>query len=212
MRSVGIWGAAILAGGQARRLGGLDKGALLVDARSILDRQLAVLRGLADTIVLIGLRGDRPAPCPVVADLRPGTGPLGAIVTALTIATTERVLVIAGDMPFVTAPFIDYLACVDPGARAVVPVAGGRWHPLCAMYARAAVTDLNAALDRGERTVAAAVSALNPRLVGEAELARFDPGGRLLANLNTPADLARWHIEPTGHALALNSGKRTARA
>ena len=35
--------AAILAGGRATRYGGLDKGALLVDGRSIRDRQIAEL-------------------------------------------------------------------------------------------------------------------------------------------------------------------------
>ena len=39
---------AILAGGQATRFGGRDKSALLVDGRSILDRQLAALAPLTD--------------------------------------------------------------------------------------------------------------------------------------------------------------------
>jgi molybdenum cofactor guanylyltransferase len=191
-----MWSAAILAGGRARRLGGQDKGALIVDGVSVIDRQLAALRGRARNIVLVGFRGPGPAPCPVLDDVRPGTGPLGALVTALTWATTDRVLVLAGDMPYVTGPFLEYLAALDPSARGVVPVSQGRWHPLCAMYARDAAADLSAALDAGERTVAAAVETLQPRLVGDEELAPFDGDGRLLANLNTPEDLARWGARP----------------
>ena len=114
-----MWSAAILAGGRARRLGGLDKSALIVDGMAVIDRQLAVLRGRARNIVLVGFRGPGPAPCPVVDDLTPGAGPLGALVTALMSATTDRVFVLAGDMPFVTAPFVEYLATLSH-ARAVV--------------------------------------------------------------------------------------------
>lgn len=188
-----MWSAAILAGGRAQRLGGLDKGALVVDGVSVIDRQLAVLRGRARSIVLVGFRGPGPAPCPVVDDLAPGTGPLGALVTALSSATTDRVFVLAGDMPFITAPFVEYLATLAQSARAVVPVSDGRWHALCAMYARDAAGELAAALDAGERTVAAAVERLQPRLVIGEELAPFDRDGRLLANLNTPGDLTRWN-------------------
>ena len=42
------WTAAILAGGQARRLNGADKSALAIGATSILERQLIVLRTVAD--------------------------------------------------------------------------------------------------------------------------------------------------------------------
>jgi molybdopterin-guanine dinucleotide biosynthesis protein A len=192
-----MWSAAILAGGRARRLGGLDKSALIVDGVAVIDRQLAVLRGRARNIVLVGFRGPGPAPCPVVDDLTPGAGPLGALVTALMSATTDRVFVLAGDMPFITAPFVEYLATLAHAARAVVPVSDGRWHPLCAMYARDAAAELSAALDAGERTVAAAVERLQPRLVTDDELAPFDRDGRLLANLNTPDDLARWGAQAT---------------
>ena len=46
--------AAILAGGQARRFGGRDKGALLVDGRSIRDRQIAELATLTSDILIVG--------------------------------------------------------------------------------------------------------------------------------------------------------------
>jgi molybdenum cofactor guanylyltransferase len=191
-----MWSAAILAGGRARRLGGQDKSALVIEGASIIDRQLAVLRGRARDILLVGFRGPGAAPCPVIEDLRPGTGPLGALVTALTFAAMDHVFVLAGDMPFVTGPFVEYLASLAASARAIVPVSAGRWHPLCAMYARETLADLTAALDAGQRTVAAAVETLRPRLVADGELAMFDRDGRLLANLNTPDDLSRWGARP----------------
>ena len=45
---------AILAGGRATRFGGRDKGMLLVDGRTIRDRQVAELSSLTDDILIVG--------------------------------------------------------------------------------------------------------------------------------------------------------------
>jgi molybdopterin-guanine dinucleotide biosynthesis protein A len=187
-----MWSAAILAGGRARRLGGQDKSALIVDGVRLLDRQLAALHSLTDTILLVGYPGPAPASCVVVPDHRPGTGPLGAISTALSVATTERVLIVAVDLPFLTAAFLEFLARADEDADAVVPVSDGRWQPLCAMYRRRVAPVLDAAIDRGELAVHAAVARLNPTLIAGDSLAPFDPEHRLFANINTPDDLGHW--------------------
>jgi molybdopterin-guanine dinucleotide biosynthesis protein A len=186
------WSAAILAGGQAQRLGGQDKSALIIDGVRFIDRQIAALRPLTDRIVLVGYRGSGPAPLPVEVDWWPGTGALGALATALSVAQTDRVLVLACDLPCVTTEFLAFLADVDRSATAVIPVWDGQWQPLCAMYARRAAAPLVAAIERGERAVVTTVRELEPRLVGDDELAPFDREGRLLANINTPDELVRF--------------------
>src|SRR5262249_3905399 len=96
--------AAILAGGQARRFGGRDKSALLVGGRSILERQLDVLGRLTDDILLVGTSA---VPTPVairgVPDRVPFSGPLGGLDAALDAARDDRVVIVACDMPFITA-------------------------------------------------------------------------------------------------------------
>ena len=186
-----MWSAAILAGGRARRLGGQDKSALIVDGVRLLDRQLAVV-ALADrSILLVGYPGPAPASCVVVTPIT-SQAPVrsGAIVTALAAATTERVLILAVDLPFLTTAFLEFLARADEDADAVVPVSGGRWHPLCAMYRRRAAPTLDAAIDRGELAVHAAVARLNPH-ADRATIAwrRSIRTHRLFANVNTPDDL-----------------------
>ena len=49
-----MYSAAILAGGRATRFGGRDKGALLVEGRTIRDRQLAALLAITDDLLLVG--------------------------------------------------------------------------------------------------------------------------------------------------------------
>ena len=200
-----MWTAAILAGGQARRLGGLDKSALAVgtrDPRSILERQLAVLHGLTPHIMIVA-REDAPpgdtrgfgGHLQIVHDRIKGMGALGGIYTALMDAPTEPVVVIACDMPFVTAPFLDHLATLgaDAAADAVVPRDHIGRHPLCASYRRTAAAAMKLRLDANRLRVLDALEDLIVRELGPAELAPFDPDGRLLLNVNTPEDYARAH-------------------
>jgi len=185
--------AAILAGGRARRLGGVDKSALAVGAGSILERQLSLLRDLTPHILIVGADRSRvPAGgVRVVADRLPGAGPLGGLYTALMEAPTEQVLVIACDMPFLTAPFLMRLAARGVDVDVAVPRSAAGRHPLCASYARRAAGHLKARIDGGDLRVREALEGLDVRELGPDELAGFDPDGLLLLNVNTPDDYAK---------------------
>ena len=80
---------AILAGGKGTRLGGRDKGQLVCEGRTLLDRLLDL--GALCSEVLI-----------VKDDLVPGKGAPGGVVTALMSARSSHVLIVACDMPWVT--------------------------------------------------------------------------------------------------------------
>ena len=188
-----MWTAAILAGGQARRLGGIDKSALVVGAGSILDRQLSLLRELTPHILIVAgeAAGPRAADTTVVTDRIPGAGALGGLYTALVEAPTEQVLVIACDMPFLTAPFLARLVERGKGVDAALPRDERGRHPLCASYDRRIAAHLKARIERGELRVGDALAGLDVRELGADELAPFDLDGRLLLNVNTPADYQR---------------------
>jgi molybdopterin-guanine dinucleotide biosynthesis protein A len=184
------WTAAILAGGQARRLGGIDKGALPIGSASILERQLALVRGLTPHVLVVaGTRSPLGADAArVVPDRIRGAGALGGIYTALVEAPTEQVLVIACDMPFLTAPFLARLADAGRTSEVAVPRDNRGRHPLCASYHRRIAEQLKSRIDRGELRVGDALEGLTVREIGPDELSAFDVDGRLLLNVNTPAD------------------------
>lgn len=188
-----IFTGAILVGGQARRLGGIDKSALLVGADSIFNRQLSLLREMTPHILIVG--AERPQVQPpgatVVRDRVAGAGALGGLYTALVDAPTEQVLVIACDMPFVTAPFLAHLAERGEGVDALVPRDDRGRHPLCASYDRRIAGHLRTRIDRGELRIGDALAGLDVHELSPDELASFDPDGRLLLNINTPADYER---------------------
>jgi len=173
--------AAILAGGQARRFGGRDKSALLVDGRSIRDRQIAELATLTSDILIIGGPDGR-------ADRIPGCGPLGGLHTALLESKGDRTIVIACDMPYVPAAMLRHLCTLASDADAVVPRTEGGYHPLCAVYARACLEPVTRRLAAGRLKMTDLFDDLRVRVVTAEELGAFGDPHRLLANVNTPAD------------------------
>lgn len=182
--------AAILAGGLARRFGGRDKARLPVGGRPILDRLVEAAAPVAGRVILVtnDPRRYADADMPVLRDEVTGAGPLGGLVTALRASTTRRVLALACDLPYVDADFLAYLADRAPEADLVVPRTRDGLHPLCAVYARALLPVLEARLAHGRRALVDLVGDVRTVEVGPAEVARFDPLGRLLTNVNTPDD------------------------
>jgi molybdopterin-guanine dinucleotide biosynthesis protein A len=126
-----------------------------------------------------------------VPDLLPGSGPLGGIYTAIQAATRGRVLVVACDMPFLTAPFLGRLVAECVGVDAVVPRAVDGLHPLCAVYAQTAAAAIHRRILNGQLKVVGALADLVVREIGPEEITQYDPDGTLLVNINTPDDYQR---------------------
>ena len=194
--------AAILAGGRATRFDGRDKGTLVVAGRTILERQLAELSRVTSDILIVGpnrqtwrgvpvLNGVAPR---LIADLVPGSGPLGGLHAALTAARGDALFVAACDMPCLNAAFITYLLGFAREADAVVPHTNRGYHPLCAVYTRACLDPITLRLGDGRLKMIDLLKDVRTRIVAPDELTRFDPDGRLLANVNTPAEYRE--IEP----------------
>jgi molybdopterin-guanine dinucleotide biosynthesis protein A len=93
--------AVVLAGGRAARLGGRAKPQLEVGGRTILAR---VLDAVADASTRIVVGPDQPAPADVVLvrEEPPGGGPVAALRAGLAPVTDDVVVVLAGDLPFLT--------------------------------------------------------------------------------------------------------------
>jgi molybdenum cofactor guanylyltransferase len=185
--------AAILAGGRASRFDGRDKSALVVDGRRILDRQIAELQAVVDDVLIVGGRtelGSDGDPIRRVDDMMPGCGPLAGVHAALVHARHDAVFVVACDMPFVQAAFVDYLFSVSDGAAIVVPQTDRGYHPLCAIYTRACLGPVAARLAERRLTLRDLFDDVPIRVVAAAEIERFAAPARLLANVNTPAEYA----------------------
>jgi molybdopterin-guanine dinucleotide biosynthesis protein A len=158
-----IGASAILAGGKATRMGGRQKALLEVGGRPILDRQLDVLPG--EVFVVGATLRDLPR----VDDPVPGAGPLVGILAA--ILHRPRVLVVACDMPYLSAALIEALDRGD--ADAVVPVCEGRLEPLCAVYTRACEAPIRRAIAAGDLRATAFHADVRVTLIEHDDLRSF---------------------------------------
>lgn len=197
--------AAILAGGEARRLGGRDKSRLTLEGRSILARQLDALReaGAAPediTIIANDQASFADTGLRVVPDVVPGAGALGGLYSALLSSTTDRTVVIACDLPFLTAPFLQLLDRTGADADATVPHTRRGYEPLCASYARRCAPTLRRRLDAGRWSLVDCLRELRVRELTPDEVAPYDPHGLLFFNINTPDAYADACEAVTGRA------------
>ncbi|MFI7636367.1 NTP transferase domain-containing protein [Nonomuraea sp. NPDC049400] len=105
--------AVILAGGEARRLGGADKPGLTVGGRSLVEHVVAAVSGAGKTVVV---GPERPIPGVLFArEDPPRSGPVPALAAGLEEVTAPWVVLLAGDLPFMTAAHVT--ALLDAVAR-----------------------------------------------------------------------------------------------
>jgi molybdopterin-guanine dinucleotide biosynthesis protein A len=182
--------AALLTGGSGTRLG-RDKSRVPLAGVAAATRMAGRLARLFEEVLLVGGEPPEDAPGRRVPDPPGPACALRGVLGALEAARGERVLVLATDLPLVCDALL--LALVAwPEADAVVPRAGEGRHALCALLSRERVRPVaKRRLAAGELSLHGLFGELGTAwLEGEA-LARLDPGGLALTNMNTPEDLAR---------------------
>lgn len=181
--------AFILAGGKSVRMGE-DKAFLRLGGCTLLELALELVRDLAGNVWIVGNRAKFTAFGPVIEDLYAERGPLGGIHAALTQTTTELNLMIAVDLPFVQADFLNYLItrARETAAVVVVPRAGGGLQPLCAVYRRAFVEAAERSLRAGKNRIDSLFPDFKTRVIDQEELIQNGFSEEMFRNVNTQED------------------------
>lgn len=133
--------ALVLAGGAGRRLGGIDKASIRVGGRTLFDRAVVVCAD-ATRVIVVGPRRAASRPVLWVREQPAGAGPVAALAAGLPLVVAEIVVVLAVDMPFMTAGTLDRLvdaAAVGGVDGALLVGADGRDQPLAGAYRRSAL-------------------------------------------------------------------------
>lgn len=176
--------ALILAGGKATRFGGIAKHELVIEGRSIFERQVAVL---APRVVEILVSGADVTGYRRVIDGVANAGPLAGIAAGLAAATTDWLVIVAGDMPDLTGELIDALIDARGDAHDAVGIRIGELpEPLCCLLHMRTreVVDRRLAAGRFKASGLLTDEGLRVRWLTDA-----DPAA--LRNLNSPSDLPR---------------------
>jgi len=176
--------AVILAGGSASRFGG-DKAAFPVEGRAMLAHVHDALLPLAQRILVsVGRPEQAPEGLEIVVDAFPDRGPLAGIDAALAAADSSWVLVVACDMPYITADSLRLLleARSENLDAVIASDSAGRLHPLCACYHTSVRVTVRDRLERGLLSMYGLIESLpNVRKVNLPDTA--------LVNVNEKPDL-----------------------
>ena len=179
--------AFILAGGASSRMG-TDKSQLPLDGQTFTERIAETLLKLTDSVFVVGRQAESGLPC--VPDVYAQWGALGGLHAALTACKREWAIVVACDLPFVTAELFSFLAEKRVDHEAVVPIQeDGRPQPLAALYrvdpCLRRATEL---IEAGRRRPLDLLEAVKTRWVSFAEIRNLDQAERFFVNINTPSD------------------------
>ncbi len=194
--------AVILAGGQSRRMG-VDKALLRLASGgpTLIERVVAAARAVTDDVVIVAEDAGRLPPMPVrtAPDAIAWAGPLAGLVAGFAAAQHLDILALACDLPYLSVPLLRWMAALPRTWDALVPCRpnDGKtgWEPLHAIYTRACLVTMRAALDRGDRQATAFFPAINVRPLTADAMQPYDPLGRSTESVNTPeawAEAARW--------------------
>jgi molybdopterin-guanine dinucleotide biosynthesis protein A len=180
--------AFILAGGQSRRMG-TDKSLLPLQNQTLRERIAETLELVSDAVTLVGARSAH-SKYKSVADVYGDWGALGGLHAALAACESEWAIVVACDLPFVTAELFEYLSSLRTNCDAVVPVQpDGRAQPLAALYrvepCRQSAAEL---IESGRRRPLDLLELVNTRWVPFSDLRNLDQAEKFFVNINTPDD------------------------
>jgi molybdenum cofactor guanylyltransferase len=202
-------GGVVLAGGRSSRMG-RDKAALEWHGSTLLRRTVGIIsRVTTGPVVVVRAAGQSlpalPPGTEVVADPRPGQGPMQGLAAGLTAlaAHAEIAFVSSTDLPFLHPAFVRLmLRAARPGDDITLPVAHGHPQPLAAAYrtALAPAAERLAAAGRlrlGLLLEECAVCRLDEAaLRADPSLAAADPGLDSVVNINEPAEYRAARARP----------------
>jgi molybdopterin-guanine dinucleotide biosynthesis protein A len=180
----------VLAGGQGRRMGGIDKGLVALGGRAMVEH---VIERLSPQVGAILVNANQNAGQyaafghPVVADAVGGfAGPLAGLHAGMTVAATPFVVTVPCDSPFLPVDLVTRLAAGLAGANAQLAVARtfDQPHPVFALVRRDVLPHLSAFLQGGGRKIDLWYASLRVVEVS------FDDCAEAFRNINTRDELA----------------------
>ena len=180
----------VLAGGQGRRMGGVDKGLVDLAGAPMVAHVLArLVPQVCDVLINANQNLDRYRALghPVVPDAVGGfAGPLAGLHAGMTQANREFVVTVPCDSPFLPRDLVARLRAKldEKDAQLAVAKTFDQPHPVFALVRRDLLPNLGAFLERGGRKIDAWYAALS-----FVEVA-FDDEADAFRNINTADELA----------------------
>jgi len=186
-------GAIILAGGKNSRMG-RNKAFLELGQKRIIDGVIEKLADYFPEIVVV--TNDPPSyqylGVKVTSDIIPGLGPLSGMHAGLKASGQDYNLILACDMPFISAALGRYLVDEARGFDVAVPQVGKYLQPLFAVYAQSCLPYIEDCLNRGIFKIITFYPLVKVNYVGQERLRSKAPDlEKVFLNVNTPRELEK---------------------
>lgn len=176
--------AVILAGGKSSRMR-TDKGLLELGGKCMIEYQLDTLSELKIPIsISTSNKAYIQFGVPVITDQYQDIGPLGGIHAVLKRGKVEHLIVLSVDAPMVSNSIVKKLVEECESEHIVYSKCGDKEFPLIGVYHQEILSDLEAFIETGGRSVFGFLKEQKPKIV------EFPIEMRnLFLNINTPIDL-----------------------
>lgn len=190
--------AVILAGGQGRRMGGINKALLPYGAETFIDRQIKIAKQVSDEIIVVSndpelstLMSNRFG-VRVIPDIFIGEGPLAGLHAGLLAASHSSVWLLGCDQPFLDVSASQYMKQrIDSGSfQAVLPIIGGRAQPLHAVYRKELYEIVESLLHKGERRIVSLLDHISWCGIEEQEFIEQGISPQFVDDVDTPEQYA----------------------
>jgi molybdenum cofactor guanylyltransferase len=188
----------ILAGGQGRRMGGVDKGLQVLRGKAMVEWVLARFSPQVDEVLINANQNRERYACfghRVIADDIAGfAGPLAGLQAGLKAASHPLVVTCPCDSPFLPPDLVRRLrdALEHEGADLAVAKTGDQPHPVFSLVRREVLPDLTRFLESGGRKIDAWYASLKTVEVD------FGDEAEAFSNINTREELQAWDSVPPG--------------
>ena len=187
MQATGI----INAGGKSSRMG-TNKALLMINGKTVIEQIAAELKKVVSSIIIVTNSFEQYEflGLPMVEDKWKDKGPLAGIHAGLSASKTEKNLVVACDMPFVSSDLGKVLINYLDEYQAAVPNISGQLHPLFAAYRKDVKEEINRSLENEQLRIRQFLQSVQAKIVTEDDLKelKFPYEASHFFNMNHPEE------------------------
>ncbi|MCQ6274537.1 molybdenum cofactor guanylyltransferase [Bacillus sp. V3B] len=160
--------AVILAGGKSSRMG-TNKALLTIEGKTVIEGMVEKIEPIVDDMIIVTNTFEEYEflQLPMIEDKWKGMGPLAGIEAGLSASKTDRNLIIACDMPFISTELGTYLLSCLEDYQAAVPEVSGQLHPLFASYRKEVHGAVTQSLEQNQLRIRHLLHSIHVKIVKE---------------------------------------------
>jgi molybdopterin-guanine dinucleotide biosynthesis protein A len=178
----------VVAGGKSLRMG-TEKGLIPFGAKPLIIYPVAILKKVCAKVLISANSSSYDfLGLPVIADQMQGGGAMAGIYSALLASDTGYNLVLSCDMPMITENLVQYLIKSVRKCDATVAWHQGFAQPLCGIYKRSLVVELESHIREGKLKLLTFLKKMDTCYIEIDDRLPFY-NANLFMNINTPEEL-----------------------